>query len=185
MILSSHQALTQVLTQVLIHVHIQVLTKVLFRGFIQVLVRVLIMRSYSVSSQILSISVSLISRLFWYWIKSSYSRTMFGFLKTNFILHKISVEKIKTVYPKDTPRTSLSYRQNFDLKRYYSIFKDYIGYIQIVCDIRPSCDYLLELKCSIFTWPAHRFTGSISPSLSVSGTLIYAGSDSFTSFIKY
>lgn len=74
MILSSHQALTQVLTQVLIHVHIQVLTKVLIRGFIQVLVRVLIMRRYSVSSQILSISVSLISRLFWYWIKSSYSR---------------------------------------------------------------------------------------------------------------
>ena len=111
MILSSHQAPTQVLTQVLIHVHIQVLTKVFIRGFIQVLVRVLIMRSYSVSSQILSISVSLISRLFWYWIKSSYSRTIL--LKTNFILHKISVEKIKTVYPKDTPRTSLSYRQNF------------------------------------------------------------------------
>ena len=35
-----------------------------------------------------------------------------------------------------------------------------------------SCDFSLELKCSIFF---------LSPSLSVNGTLIFVGSDSFTS----
>ena len=44
-----------------------------------------------------------------------------------------------------------------------------------------SCDFSLELKCSIFNWPAYRSIGSIPPSLSVSGTLIFAGSDSWTS----
>ena len=44
-----------------------------------------------------------------------------------------------------------------------------------------SCDFSLELKCSIFNRPAFRSIGSIPPSLSVSGTLVFAGSDSLTS----
>ena len=44
-----------------------------------------------------------------------------------------------------------------------------------------SCDFSLEYKCNIFNWPTCRSTGSISPSLSVNGTLVFAGSDSFTS----